>query len=527
MRMNRSFLFSLLVFFCACASAQTHVSFSDIENWTCSELSQYVGQEVIFDQPIYICNNYRSTITASVHRQFSPTNQAEPSTAAYNAIVSLNKSNTFTLTGLSGYHRMGETIHGMRARINSTSSITCLSYDHINGTRTDLEAGIPSVDLRYDAQADTFITHNLLVCAANLEYYLVEQFGTGSNTMGPANNTEHQKQRTKVNAALAKINADLYGLVEIQQGQNAISEIASDLTNSTGRQFDYITDGSSVYGTYTKSGYVYCSDVLRPVGAIKENNQGVVQRKKLQAFEVIATGEKFIFSINHFKAKSSGGSGKDDDQKDGQGGYNYTRTEEARSVLAAYSNNKTYYADDDILIMGDLNAYAKEDPITTLIQGGMTDLHRYFHADSSYSYTYHGTAGYLDHALCNSTLLPQVTGMAAYHINSDESDDYTYDKSSDATMFRCSDHDPVLVGLKLGNPITTDIPPLLTVKNGELLIQAPEGGYYSIHTVDGLLIASGSIGILTDPIPCPISGIVIVKIYTAANVYSYKQMIIQ
>ena len=177
--------------------------------------------------------------------------------------------------------------------------------------------------------------------------------------------------------------------------------------------------------------------------------------------------------------------------------------------------------------MGDLNAYAKEDPITTLIQGGMTDLHRYFHADSSYSYTYHGQAGYLDHALCNSTLLPQVTGMAAYHINSDESDDYTYDKSSDATMFRCSDHDPVLVGLKLGNPITTDIPPLLTVKNGELLIQAPEGGYYSIHTVDGLLIASGSIGILTDPIPCPTSGIVIVKIYTAANVYSYKQMIIQ
>ena len=46
----------------------------------------------------------------------------------------------------------------------------------------------------------------------------------------------------------------------------------------------------------------------------------------------------------------------------------------------------------------------------------------------------------------------------------------------------------------------------------------------------GVVIASLTIflvGILTDPIPCPTSGIVIVKIYTAANVYSYKQMIIQ
>ena len=100
--MNRLFHTFLLALFFVCASAQTHVNFSDLENWTCSELSQYVGQEVIFDQPIYICNNYRSTITASVHRQFSPTNQAEPSTAAYNEIVNLNKSNTFTLSGLTG-----------------------------------------------------------------------------------------------------------------------------------------------------------------------------------------------------------------------------------------------------------------------------------------------------------------------------------------------------------------------------------------------------------------------------------------
>ena len=59
------------------------------------------------------------------------------------------------------------------------------------------------------------------------------------------------------------------------------------------------------------------------------------------------------------------------------------------------------------------------------------------------------------------------------------------------------------------------------------MIQAPEGGYYSIYTLDGMLLASGSINSLTGTIPCPTSGIVIVKIYTAETVYSYKQMIVK
>ena len=129
---------------------------------------------------------------------------------------------------------------------------------------------------------------------------------------------------------------------------------------------------------------------------------------------------------------------------------------EAESVLFHYDIDRGYYGDDDILIMGDLNAYAMEDPITVLREGGMIDLHRAFHADSSYSYVYHGYAGYLDHALCNSTLYPSVTGMVAYHINSDEKDSYAYDNSNDLTMFRCSDHDPVIVGLRLDSVRTIE-----------------------------------------------------------------------
>lgn len=479
------------------AQSYTAVTFSNTADWTTNDLRQYVGQTVRFTQPIYICNNYYSTPSASFHRVMSPTNQATPLSAEYNHLVSIQKNETFSLSGLSGYHRMGELIYGAVAKINSTSSVQILSYDHITGTRADMQAGIPNVDLMRDPETDTIVRHDLLVCAANLEYYLVENLGTG---YGPDNQAQHNIQRAKVSAGLSKIRADIYGIVEVEQGQAAMAELASDLTRLTGRQYSYINDGGSASGSYTKSAYIYCSDVVRPYGDLKSNNTGVNNRKKMQGFEVIRSGERFIFSLNHFKAKSGTGTGSDANQNDGQGSFNGSRVTEANSVVSAYNSNRIYYGDEDILIMGDLNAYAKEDPIMVFLNHGMTDLHRYFHADSSYSYTYHGQAGYLDHAICNSTMLAQVTGMAAYHLNSDESDDYTYDGSkSESTMFRYSDHDPVLVGLKMGASFSTPIHELtandveMQLRDGKPIIFNGKNGYYRLYTLNGQNVCEGSI----------------------------------
>ena len=176
----------------------------------------------------------------------------------------------------------------------------------------------------------------------------------------------------------------------------------------------------------------------------------------MQTFEEFATGEKFIYSINHFKAKSGSASGADANKGDGQGAFNASRVAEANGVMDKYNAFKAALHDEDILIMVDLNDYGKEDPIMAFLKRGFYDLHRAFHADSSYSYTFSGQAGYLDHAIASASLLGQVTGMAAYTINSDENDKWTYDKSSDRTMFRCSDHDPVLVGLRLDSTAVVD-----------------------------------------------------------------------
>lgn len=467
---------------------------ADAEAWSYYDIpAELIGETVRIEAPFYVCNNYyhqSGRYTIAPHRIFSATNQELPGTPSYRNIVSANQTAGVTLNGISDYHRMGERITSLTVRLDSRNSWTVTGTPVFNGnSRTATEAGLPDIDLRGQ--------HTLTACAFNLEYYLVANLGSG--TQGPLSETEQARQQTKIGKAVSRIGADVFGFVEVAQGQEALAQLAETLTKSTGRRYGYIDDGSSASGTWTKSGYVYCTETLEPVGKMRSNNTGVSNRKRMQSFRDKRSGESFIFSINHFKAKSGSGSGKDADQGDGQGTFNYSRTQEAESVLSQYASNRSFYDEEDILIMGDLNAYAKEDPIMTLVNGGMTDLHRYFHKDSSYSYVYHGQAGYLDHALCNSTMLTQVTGMAAWHINSDEDDRFTYNGSlSDLTMFRCSDHDPIIVGLRLGENMAVDVAESYTrcevgKSGGKPVIRYADGGYFRIFSISGELMTAGSI----------------------------------
>src|SRR5690606_21784939 len=119
--------------------------------------------------------------------------------------------------------------------------------------------------------------------------------------------------------------------------------------------------------------------------------------------------------------------------------------------------------DDDVLITGDLNSYAKEDPIQVFLDAGYVDLHSHFEGDDAYGYVFDGQWGYLDHALASPSLFEQVTGAASYHINADEPSvlDYNHDFKSPGQLvslyapdeFRTSDHDPVVVRIGLAAPL--------------------------------------------------------------------------
>ncbi len=470
------------IFFIGCwliTFAQTMV-YVDPDTWTTSDLAAYKGQTITFAQPFYVCNNY-SGLEISPRRTMSPTNQVLPGTKAYENYLVLNSKGTITLNGVSGDHRLGERIENLTVYVTSTSSVKAVGTPtFVGNTRAELNKGYPSVDMVGE--------HTLLVCAFNLEYYLVENLGTG---YGPDNAEDSNKQHKKIMDALTHINADVFGFVEVEQGQAALKKLANAMTSATGRTYSWINDGGSAYGSYTKSGYIYCTETVEPYGEIRHNNTGVSNRKKMQAFVEKATGEKFIFSLNHFKAKSGQGYGDNANQDDGQGTFNGDRVREAESVLNDMNKSISFYDDPDVLVMGDLNAYAKEDPIMTLVDGGLTNLYPYFHDEYQYSYVFRGQAGILDHALANSSMLTQITGMQAYHINSDENDRYTYDKSSDVTMFRSSDHDPVLVGLALGKTADIPINPesydncFVSAQNKHLTIGYAQNGYYRIYDILG------------------------------------------
>lgn len=529
MKLHKSLLILAVCSLSQLAWSQAHISVSDPQSWTTSQLAAYVGQTVIFDVPVVVCNNY-SGLKVSVHRTFSPTNQARPRSDEYNSLLSLDGRTEFYLNGISGYHRMGETIVGLTAKVNSINSLNYISGTFVGNTRADLESG---PDMRI---IDPNNERNLLVAAMNLEYYLAYQFDPKSS-MGPDSEADHERQREKTISALSTINADIYGLVEIQCGDSALREIVRFLNDRLPeRQYTYVASGTSAKGTYTQSAYIYDSKMVETRGARIDIDAEVANRKKMQRFVLKSNGEEFIYSLNHFKAKSGTGTGLNADQGDGQGVFNHRRVKEAEAVLDQYRKLSVQANEKDILIMGDLNAYAMEDPIHTLTSGGMTDLHRYFHADSSYSYVFHGQAGYLDHALASNSMLAQVTGMTAFHINSDEDDRYTYDGSwSDNTMFRSSDHDPVIVGLKLDRSATISEGVTVNtlevmINNGDIIIRNAQRtntpAYYTFYTITGMPIESHPIHTNAETITRPQeAGVYILMVYAEGQTFAKKVIV--
>ncbi len=436
----------------------------DLRNWN---WEQYEGMLVEFQHPLWVNNNYYlekyGELELGVKRRPSPTNVALPGSSAYSALISesallpIYLDDGFTSTYRSpiafadhyGARRTGELVDKLCAVVDYSNSKYLLypvgevKFFGNPRERTHRDIG----------------EYNLKVCGFNLEYYLTSP---NSSSMGPSTQEEVDRQHAKILDALLAIDADVYGLVEVEQGQQALSKLVAALNQSGGgRRYSFINDGGTANGTYTKAAFLYRSDKVAPYQALREvNNPSPANRKKLQAFTLKSNNERFVYSINHLKAKSGCQSaiGENADTGDGQSCYNATRVAEAKAVVAAANSATSYYDDDDVLVMGDLNAYAKEDPIQVFITSGYIDLLQEFHADSAYSYVYRTEAGYLDHALANKSLAKQITGVTPFHINADELTSFGY-SGGQATndMFRSSDHDPIIVGIVLGKNVNSNL----------------------------------------------------------------------
>ena len=306
--------------------------------------------------------------------------------------------------------------------------------------------------------------------------------GTGAqDCRGADSASEFARQEAKIVSALQAMDADIVGLIEIENNgygtSAAIATLVTALNNAYGSPvYDFVDPGVANLGTDAIAvGFIFKTGIVAPTGTIATLSTGAFDqtlpsgrsRQPLAvSFEEIASGEVFTAVINHFKSKrppSEVQNNGNDDQGDGQGSWNLRRTEAANDLAAWLATDPTNVEDPDVLILGDLNAYAEEDPLLALDGAGYEDMIQVFNGDAGYSFTFDGMAGSLDHALANDSMAEQVTGVIEWHINTDEPPviDYNEDFNPagyyEVNPFRSSDHDPVIVGLELASePVDSD-----------------------------------------------------------------------
>ncbi|MGD2064431.1 MAG: ExeM/NucH family extracellular endonuclease, partial [Nitrospirota bacterium] len=299
---------------------------------------------------------------------------------------------------------------------------------------------------------------------------------TGAPICGPAadllcrgadSSTELDRQRDKLVAAFVAMDADVVGLVSLENNANAVLD---DLTGGINAVMGAGTYGYVDTGTIgadaIKVGFIYKPATVTPVGpyAVLDSTVdpsflddiGKNRPSLAQTFQQNATGGTVTIAVNHLKSK--GGSCDDvgdPDLGDGQEACNGTRTAAATALVNWLATDPTGSGDPDVIIIGDLNSYAQEDPIAAITGAGYTDLIQTFVGPDAYTFVLDGQLGYLDYALANSSLTPQVTGVTEWHINADEPRALDYNEEFNqpdlysADAFRSSNHDPVIVGLDL------------------------------------------------------------------------------
>jgi predicted extracellular nuclease len=301
---------------------------------------------------------------------------------------------------------------------------------------------------------------------------------------GADSEAERQRQLDKIVAALEEIDADVFGLIEIENDEGRATQQIVDALNAATAPgtYDYVRTG--FIGTDAiKQAFIYQPATVQPVGdhdllTSEDDPRFDDERNRpalIQTFEEVETGERVTVAVNHLKSKGSGCGAGDDSPQDGSGNCDGTRTLAAQALADHLASDPTGTGESDTLVIGDLNSYAKERPIATLRGAGYTDLLQRFEGPDAYGYLFDGQLGTLDYGLANASLEEQVTGAGGWKINADENPLFDYNdtmrdtgeasferKSGALPLFepnayRSSDHDPVVIGLDLKAETTVEV----------------------------------------------------------------------
>ncbi|NMH64259.1 ExeM/NucH family extracellular endonuclease [Shewanella salipaludis] len=456
-----------------------------------SELEAFEGMGVSFSQPLVVNEVYNlgryGEISLGSQRHFIGTQVASPGAAAL-AVSAANANDSILLDdGLTAQNPdpIGYPAPGLSA------ANTVRVGDKITGLDAVMHYGFGKYRVM-PTETVNFVTANarttepvitegdLKVASFNvLNYFNGDGQGAGFPTdRGADTLSEFNRQKAKIVSAMVGIGADVFGLMEIENdgfgANSAIADLVAGLNAAIGEaRYSYIDPGVAAIGTDAISvGIIYRADKVTPNGAaailssanspLDETGKPLFDDGKnrptlTQAFSVAGSEESLVLAVNHLKSKGSDCAALGDpDVNDGQGNCNQTRS---RAAKAAGIWLAEQYPEQGVLIIGDLNSYAKEDPLTAFKQADFTELFEHLNKVDAYSYVFSGESGQLDHALASGDLVDKIVDVTEWHINTDEPRILDYNeefKSAQqltdlyaADAYRSSDHDPVVISLAL------------------------------------------------------------------------------
>ena len=291
---------------------------------------------------------------------------------------------------------------------------------------------------------------------------------------GAANDENLQRQQAKIVAALNAMQAEVVSLEEIENSaalgkprDEALSTLVAALNADLGEDaWAFVPSPSALPASedVIRTAFIYKKAAVSPIGdsVILDDPAFVNARQPLaQAFAAAGSDEAaFVAIVNHFKSKSDSDPAAEGDNAAGdQGAFNGDRVRQAEALVAFAAERAQSVEGGAVFLLGDFNAYTQEDPLQVLRDAGYTDLG----ADTGkYTYSFSGQSGSLDHVLASPSARELVTGTDIWNINAGEALALEYSRYNanvrnfyDASPYRSSDHDPVVVGLDLSG--TTEL----------------------------------------------------------------------
>jgi predicted extracellular nuclease len=287
------------------------------------------------------------------------------------------------------------------------------------------------------------LSGNFTVAALNLGNYFVTL-----GARGAAAEAERERQRSKLGALIAGLDADLLALTELENDGGAAAEDLVRAAEQAAPPSGYrvASTPASAGSDAIRSGLLYRPERLAPVAAPELELDPVFRRPPLvQRFDV--RGFALTVIVVHLKSKRC-------EEPSETSCGDAARLAESHALVEIARRRSLEPGTDGVLLLGDFNAYPHEEPIQEIVREGFDEFLAEVPAAERYSYVFDGAAGLLDHAFGSLSLSRRLAGAAIWHVNADESSllDYRLDNPPELFQpdaFRASDHDPIVLSFDL------------------------------------------------------------------------------